>query len=292
MELTDKTVKVLKVQTSDIVNALKNSGEKLEWDMYWDYSDEINEKTFIECFIGDKYEKSYYDLRDKEHYTPKELADEIRTRLSDRIWDWNIEFISDDVRNRSLEIFKDYLRKEKEEKGLIYQEIDYDDVDRCEIEECRNINLDMDYILGRSYVVWNLEWFSNYDGIDENEKYEDGQCIKDLVDNFKRIDKEKLEQAAAEWIYSGSDLKYNYKSSMLDLLKIIEKWGMEPRGDAVLHQWFNGSGSQEFEMPWEFVEFSKTPEWLCKGIDMWDIVLDKNNQYWVAETFGCIINKI
>lgn len=286
MELTDKTIKVLNLSTDDFIERLKSSGDDLKYQIYWDYRDEIDEKTFIDCFFGWQYEKSYYELRDKEGYTPQQLHDEILNRLENLIWDWNIDSIYDEIYARSREIVLDSVKKECKEKGISYNEINYDDVDWCEIQWLWDIDLDMSYILKRSYVHWNLEWFSNYDGIFEWEKYEDGQCIKDLIDNFPRMKEYQwvLEKNACE-IYSGSSLKFPRKMNMWDFLEVIENGWFEASGTAVLHQDFNGSGSPDFEITWWFVEFGKTPEWLAKGIDCWDIALDKRSNYGVCSTY-------
>jgi hypothetical protein len=63
----------------------------------------------------------------------------------------------------------DNVKKALKDKGILYDELEFDFYP----DEMYSINLNMDEILRRSTVIWNVVWHNNFDGFSEEEKFED-----------------------------------------------------------------------------------------------------------------------
>ena len=70
--------------------------DKFEYTMFWGYDDEICKGTLKECMP----DESKYKNEDGfiEHHN---FAQDWRTNLEDKIWEWNIDWITDEI-DRSL----------------------------------------------------------------------------------------------------------------------------------------------------------------------------------------------
>ena len=87
--------------------------------------------------------------------------------LENQIRERNRDSMTDDM-NREL---RENLEKALKEKGIMYDNFEFDE--DVYMDELFDIDLDLDYILKRSYINRNVVWCNNYDGFMENEKYED-----------------------------------------------------------------------------------------------------------------------
>lgn len=249
--------------------------EEFKYVMYYSYDDEITQRTLSECMPDEsKYKNEDGTI---EHHN---FAQDWRTNLEDKVWEWNIDWITMQIENE----LRDKVEKALEKKWIEFDELDLDFYP----DDLYSIDLDLDYILGRSRVDWNVVWRSNFDGFSEGETYEDDWAIKQIVKLFPDlVNKYDLERACRDWMYTGSDLKVNYKSSMLDFLNIIESGKMDISwASAVLHLSINGSWSPEFTL-WKWVvEFGRTYWTKFDWRDWW---LDWHH-YWVHETYWWAIN--
>ena len=247
--------------------------EEFKYEQYWNYDDEIDMKTLKECMPD--FDKYKLDWEWKFH----NFATDWRINIENKIREWNIDWITDEIEKD----LRERVGKILKEKGIEYDELEFDFYP----DEIYSINLDLDYVLKRSYVNWNVVWHTNFDGFNENEVYEDEWAIKQIVDLFPDlVDKNDLERACAEWIYDGSDLKISFRHSMRDFLDIIDRWFIDLSGtNAVLHLSVNGSWSPEFTLgKWE-VKFWKT---YWTEFDYWDWDFDWH--YWIVDVYGQVMN--
>lgn len=274
MKTEMKEHKVLHLSADDVRELLPD--EKFEYEMYWSYNDEISDKTLKEQMPD---ESKYKDENWVVNY--ENFIYDWKTNLEDLVREWNIDYITDYI-NTEL---ADKVKKALKDKGIEYDEMEFDFYP----DEMYSINLNMDEILRRSTVIWNVVWRNNFDGFSEEEKYEDWGAIE----QFLRLNpwlstKEDLECACADGIYSWSDLKVNIKSSMEDFFDILSKWKIDLGGmDAVLHLSINGSWSPDFKLKEWVVEFGKKLE---SNYDYWDWELDWH--YWIREVYGCTMNEL
>lgn len=248
--------------------------DKFEYQMYRDYRDEISKDTLKECMP----DESKYKNEDGfiEHHN---FAQDWRTNLENQIWEWNIDWITQQIDNELREKVEAALKK----KWIEFDELDLDFYP----DDLYSIDLDLDYILGRSRIDWNVVWHNNFDGFNENEVYEDDGAIKQIVKLFPDlVDKNDLERACCDWMYTGSDLKVSFRHSMKDFLDIIDKWFIDLSWTtAVLHLGINGSWSSDFTLgKWE-VEFGKT---YGSKYDYWDWQLDW--KYGIVDVYGSVFN--
>jgi len=248
--------------------------DKFEYQMYRDYRDEISKDTLKECMP----DESKYKNEDGfiEHHN---FAQDWRTNLEDQVWEWNIDWITQQIESELREKVKEALEK----KWIEYDELEFDFYP----DDLYSIDLDLDYILGRSRINWNVVWHNNFDGFNENEVYEDDWAIKQIVKLFPDlVDKNDLERACCDWMYTGSDLKVSFKHSMKDFLDILDRWFIDLSWTtAVLHLGINGSWSSDFTLgKWE-VEFGKTYD---SKYDYWDWELDW--KYWIVDVYGWVFN--
>ena len=248
--------------------------DKFEYQMYRDYRDEISKDTLVECMP----DESKYKNEDGfiEHHN---FAQDWRTNLEDKIREWNIDWITQQIENELREKVEAALKK----KWIEFDELDLDFYP----DDLYSIDLDLDYILGRSRIDWNVVWHNNFDGFQEWEVYEDDWAIKQIVKLFPDlVDKNDLERACVDWMYTGSDLKVSFRHSMKDFLDIIDKWFIDLSWTtAVLHLGINGSWSSDFILgKWE-VEFGKTYD---SKYDYWDWELD--GKYGIVDVYGSVFN--
>ena len=268
------TTKIRLTLSADDVHELLPD-EEFRYDMYYDYRDELSEKTFVECMPEEHY---YKDEEWNINY--KQFAHEWKLAIEDQVRDWNIDDITDEI-NKDL---TDRVSKALAEKWIEYDVFEFDFYP----DEIYSINLDIDYLLSRSKVYWNVIWFNNFDWFTEWETFEDDLAIKQFIALFPELaTQQQLENACNDWMYTGSDLKVNYKSSMLDFLNILETGKMDISwASAVLHLYVNWSWSPEFTLwTWE-VEFGKKYWSEFNRRDWW---LDRWS-YSVRETYWWAIN--
>lgn len=220
--------------------------DKFEYQMYRDYRDEISKDTLKECMPDEsKYKNEDGTI---EHHN---FAQDWRTNIEDKVWMWNIDWITEDIDRDLREKVGAVLKK----KWIEYDELELDFYP----DDLYSIDLDLDYVLGRSRIDWNVVWHNNYDWFTEWEVYEDDLAIKQIVKLFPDlVDKNDLERACVDWMYTGSDLKVSFRHSMKDFLDIIDRWIIDLSwATAVLHLGINGSWSSDFTLgKWE-VEFGK-----------------------------------
>ena len=267
--------KILILDQNDIVELLPDFDFK--YTLYRDYRDEMSQDTFRKC------------MPDLEHFKDEngkykwwEFVAVRECELENQIRERNRDSMTDDM-NREL---RENLEKALKEKGIMYDNFEFDE--DVYMDELFDIDLDLDYILKRSYVNRNVVWCNNYDGFMENEKYEDWQALKEFVDLYPNsITKEELEKMCAEWIYDGSDLKISYKDNMRAFLDIIANGWIEIwYANAVLHLGVNGSGSPDFEIRDLSIKFDeqvwKTP------FDSWTWQFDWH--YWIVDVYGQVMN--
>ena len=249
--------------------------EEFKYVMYYNYDDEITQKTLSECMPEEQY---YKDKDWKINY--KQFAQEWKAAIEDKVRDWNINEITDFIHKELTDRVAEALSK----KWVEYDVFEFDFYP----DEIYSIDLDIDYILKRSKVYWNVIWFNNFDWFTEWETYEDDLAIKQFIALFPTIaTQQQLEHACNDWMYTGSDLKVNYKSNMLDFLNAIAKWKMDIGwASAVLHLSINGSWSPEFTLWKWIVEFGKTYWTQFDRRDWW---LDWH-RYGVHETYWWAIN--
>jgi len=274
MKTEMKEHKVLHLSADDVRELLPN--EKFEYEMYWSYDDEISEDT-LKKYMPDK--KDY--KREDWTINYENFIYDWKINLEDLVREWNIDYITEYI-NTEL---TDNVKKALKDKGIEYDEMEFDFYP----DEMYSINLNMDEILRRSTVVWNVVWYNNFDWFTEWEKAEDGGAIA----QFLRLNpwlstKEDLESACSDCIYTYSHLKVNIKSSMEDFFNIIKSgkidlWGM----DAVLHLSINGSWSPAFKLKEWVVELWKKLE---SDFDYRDWSWDWH--YWIREVYGCTMNEL
>lgn len=272
MEIKTREYKTLVLSFNEVRKLLPD--EKFEYNLYWDYSDTIDEKTLKECMP-----KEYDYKKDDWSIDYKEFVNQWRNNIEEVIRDWNISYITEEISRELRELVAKALRK---------KEVEYDDFDfEFYADELYEINLNVDEVLSKSPIVWNVVRHNNYDGFLEWEVYEDDWAIKEVVKLFPDlVDRNDLERACCDWMYTGSDLKVNYKTSMQEFLEVIESGKKDiSYSEAVLHLSINGSGSQAFTLwKWE-VEFWKKLKTDC---DYWDWSFDW--WYGVEETYWCVMN--
>jgi len=248
--------------------------DKFEYQMYRDYRDEIDKDTLKECMPD---ESKYKDENWMVNY--HNFATDWRTNLEDNIREWNVDYITQQIDSELQEKVKEALKK----KWVEYDELEFDFYP----DDLYSIDLDLDYVLGRSRIDWNVVRHNNFDGFTEWEVYEDEWAIKQIVTLFPDlVDKNDLERACCDWMYTGSDLKVSFRHSMKDFLDIIDKWFIDLSwATAVLHLWINGSWSSDFTL-WKWtVEFGKTYD---SKYDYWDWELD--GHYWIVDVYGWVLN--
>lgn len=274
MKKTELKKELLTLSMDDVKELLPN--QKFEYELYWNYDDEIQETTFKKCMPE---EKDYKDENWVINY--ENFINDWKVNIEDMIWDWNWEYIADNIR----EELTDNVKKALKDNGIEYDYLEFD----FNPDELYSIDLNLDEILNRSKIVWNVVRHNNFDWFTEEEKAEDWNAIE----QFLRLNpwlstKEDLESACSDWIYSGSDLKVNFKSSMLDFLDTIKRGEIDLWGtDAVLHLSINGSGSPAFTLKEWVVKFGKKLE---SDFDYWDWGFDWH--YWVYEVYGCTMNEL
>lgn len=264
--------KKLTLSVKDVEELLP--GEKFEYKMYWDYSDEIDQ-SMLEKHMPDieKYKtENWYDYAS--------FVNDWKINLEDDIWDMNIDWITEEIDKELTE----EVEKKLKEKWIKYDYLEFDFYP----DEIYSIDLDLDYILKRSKVVWNVIRCNNYDGFWEGETYEDWEGLKELVDLYPElVKKEDLEKAVNDGMYTWSDLKVNFRHSMEDFFDILATWRVDLSGcTAVLHLWMNGSGSTEFEL-WKWCVELWKQAWSTE-YDRWDWWFDW--KYWIHDVYGCIMN--
>lgn len=267
--------KVLTLSVDDVKELLPD--EKFHYEMYWDYRDEISKEQFKK-YMPSKPMKEY-EKKDGS-YDWSRFADDWRTNIEEDIREMSIGDITSDIDRDLTEMVKDALKK----KWIEFDELELDFYP----DDLFSIDLDVDYLLSRSKIDWNVIWINNYDWFNENEVYEDWTALKELVDLYPDlVDKNDLEKACAEWIYAGSDLKISFRHSMEDFLEILHSGEVDLSGtEAVLHNWINGSWSPEFTLgKWK----------ICLGkqigateYDYWDWELDW--KYGIVDVYGCVFN--
>ena len=249
--------------------------DKFEYQMYRDYRDEIDIKTFKECMPDEsKYKNEDGTI---QHHN---FVYDWKTNLENMVWEWNIDWITNQIENE----LRENIEKALEKKWIEFDELDLDFYH----DDLYSVDLDLDYILSRSRIDWNVVRHSNFDWFTENEVYEDNWAIKQIVDLFPDlVDKNDLERACAEWIYEWSDLKVNFRSTMLDFLNVLETWKVDISWtQAVLHLSINGSWSPEFTL-WKWtVELGKT---YWTKYDRWDWQLDW--KYGIVDVYWEPLNK-
>lgn len=209
----------------------------------------------------------------------EEFVNDWRNYIEDEIRDWNISYITEEVDRELRELVENALRK----KGVEYDDFEFE----FYADELYTINLNVDEVLRKSPIVWNVVRHNNYDGFTEWEAEEDGQAIKEFLElNPWLAKKEDLESAVNDWMYTWSDLKVNYKTSMQEFLEALESGKKDiSYTEAVLHLSINGSGSPAFTLwKWE-VEFWKK---MKTDFDYWDWSFDGG--YGVEETYWCAFN--
>lgn len=272
MEVKTTEHKTLVLSMEDVKELLPD--EKFEYELYWNYDDRIDKKTLQDCMPD---EGNYKKEDGSINY--EDFVWEWRANIEEKIWDWNISDIIDELYKELANKVEIKLRKE----GIEYDDFEFDFM----IDELYDIGLWVDEILSKSPIVWNVVWHNNFDGFTEWEKAEDWEAIEQFLRlNKDFATKEQLENACADCIYTGSDLKINYKTSMADFLEQIKAWGKDISWDyAVLHLSINGSGSPEFRIKGGQVEFGKKLE---SNYDYWDWSFDWH--YWVEEVYGGAIN--
>lgn len=266
--------KVLILDQNDIVELLPDFDFK--YTLYRDYRDEMSQDTFRKC------------MPDLEHFKDEngkykwwEFVAVRECELENQIREWNRDSMTDDM-NREL---SENLKKALKEKGIMYDSFEFDE--DVYMDELFDIDLDLDYILKRSYVNWNVVWHNNFDWFNENEVYEDDWAIKQIVKLFPDlVDKNDLERACCDWMYAGSDLKVSFRHSMRDFLDIIGSWSIDLSwARAVLHLWINWSWSSDFILGKWKVEFGKTYD---SKFDYWDWEFDWH--YWIVDVYGQVMN--
>lgn len=271
-EITTTKIR-LTLSPDDVYELLPD--EEFKYVMYYNYDDEITQRTLSECMPEEHY---YKDKDWKINY--KQFAYAWKMAIEDMVRDWNINEITDFIHKELTDRVAEALSK----KWVEYDVFEFDFYP----DEIYSIDLDIDYILKRSKVYWNVIWFNNFDGFTEWETFDDDLAIKQFIALFPTIaTQQQLELACNDWMYTGSDLKVNYKSNMLDFLNVIAEWKMDIGwASAVLHLSINGSWSPEFTL-WEWVvEFGKT---YWTQFDRRDWRLDWHH-YWVHETYWWAIN--
>lgn len=220
----------------DVKELLPNA--KFNYELYRDYRDEIDIDTLKKCMPDiDNYKKE-----GKINYA--DFVNDWRLWLEDLIWERNIDWITNQIDDE----LRENIGRALEEKNIDYDELNLD----FYAGDLYSIDLQLDYILNRSYVKWNLVWHNNCDGFLEGETKVDGNAIEQFLRLFPwAVKEEDLENACNE-IYDGSDLKLNFKSTMKDFLDMLESWKAMAYWDAVLHLGVNGSWSDIFRCDaWE-----------------------------------------
>ena len=247
--------------------------DTFEYQMYRDYSDVISKDMFKDYMPNEKDYKNEDGIINYHNF-----VQDWRMNLEERIWELNIDWITDEL-DREL---RNKVKEALKEKWFLYDELEFD---FC-VGELYSIDLDFDFVLERSPIDWNLVRRNNFDWFAEWETYEDWQAIKQFIDLFpEMVKKEDLENACNEWIYDGSDLKVSFRHSMKDFLEIIGNWEKVDAGwYAVLHLWVNGSWSPEFPIVW-FVDMTKT---YWTAFDKWDWEFDW--RYGITEVYGSVLN--
>lgn len=248
--------------------------DEFKYEMYRDYRDEIPKDTFSECMPDESKYKNEDGTINHHNF-----VQDWRNNLEDKIREWNIDWITYNIENELRKKVEWALKK----KWIEFDELDLDFYP----DDLYSIDLDLDYILGRSIIDWNVVWHNNFDGFTEWEVYEDDWAIKQIVKLFPDlVDKNDLERACVDWMYTGSDLKVSFRHSMKDFLDILDKgtidlsWTM-----AVLHLGINGSWSPDFILgKWE-VKFGKTYD---SKYDYWDWELD--GHYGIVDVYGWVFN--
>lgn len=272
MEVKTTEHKTLVLSIGDVKRLLPD--EKFEYKLYWNYDDRIDKKTLQECMPDeDNYKREDWTINYED------FVNDWKINIEDLIWEWNISYINEQLSEELNTLVKDKLK----EKQVEYDDFEFD---FC-ADELYTIDLWVDEILSKSPIVWNVVWHNNFDGFTEWEKAEDWEAIEQFLRLNKGFaTKEQLEDACAEWIYTGSDLKINYKTSMFGFLEQIKAWGKDISWDnAVLHLSINGSGSPDFRIKGGQVEFGKKLE---SNYDYWDWSFDWH--YWVEEVYWQPIN--
>lgn len=272
MKIEEQVKKHLVLSSKDIDELLP--WEDFKYDMFWNYDDEISEKTFKECMPDiDKFKNEDWTI----NYPA--FADEWKINIEDKIWDWNWDYIREQIEYDLNDRVKNALK----EKGIIYDSLEFDFYP----DEIYSINLDLDYILSRSRIDWNVVWHSNYDWFTEWETEEDWEAIAQFLKLNPWIStKEDLESAVNDCMYTGSDLKVSYRHSMKDFLDIIWSWEKDISWDmAVLHLSINWSWSPAFQL-WKWVvKFDKK---LDSDFDYW--TWDFDWHYWIVEVYWQVMN--
>lgn len=114
--------------------------EKFHYEMYRDYRDEIDKDTFKECMP----DRSKYKNEDGtiEHHN---FAQDWRNNLEDKVREWNIDYITEDIDRDLTEKVKDALKK----KWIEYDELELDFYP----DDLYSIDLELDDVLDRKSVV-------------------------------------------------------------------------------------------------------------------------------------------
>jgi len=278
MESYEKKLKILSLSMDDIVKMFPEHDFK--WEMYWDYRDIMDQKTFEKCMP----ELSSYK-NENGSYRYDEFVSDWECSIEEQIWDWNWSYVVDSIHSELREMVEEKLK----EDGIEFDDFEFD---FC-LDELYEIDWGVKELLERSKVIWNLCRFNNFDGFTEWETEEDWQAIAQFLKLYPNAcgDREKtkkeLEHAVNECMYTGSDLKLNFKSSMWDFLRMLETGKANACGSAVLHLGVNGSGSTEFDINcWE-VELDKQVG--DTVYDHWTWQMDWH--YWVSDVYGGALNE-
>lgn len=278
MKTTTIEKKHLIIEADDIKTRFPD--HNFEYEQYRDYRDTIDEKTLKDCMPDEsKYKKDWWLI------DYKQFVDDRKCNIEEKIFEWNWPTIYDSIDEDLRLMVKNKLK----ELNIVYDSFEFD----FYADDFYSIDLDLDYILGRSPIVRNLIRFNNYDWFDENETYKDWQALKEFVSLNKKafwlkVDIKSLEDACKECIYTWSDLKYNIKTSISNFFDTLWKWEVDVWCyNAVLHLSTNGSWSPEFR-PCDWIIKIGKP--LKTQFDRRDRNLD-DAWYSVQETYWWSINE-
>lgn len=279
MEITEKKVPIIKLSTEDLIEVAKNN--QIKYEVYWSYDDRLEKST-----IWDLVDRAW-KYADKEWKTFQEMnesfVDNFYGEIEEQIRERNERQIHDAREEQILDIVK----KQYKDKLAEWYELDYDDVERMDVFEYCEYDSDIDTLLNRSYVSWNIVRNSNYDWFSWLE-WEENEGYKQFMRLFPwRVDWDELLVKMQE-AYSWDRLTISFCSTVKEMLDVIENWKFDLTWKkAVLHWWTFGSGSSEFVMKWWEIELWKIYE-DCK-YNRRDWELDTPST-WVVAVYGEAIN--
>lgn len=205
---------VLILSADDVKELLPN--EDFNWEMFWDYRDEIDINTLRECIPE---EKKYKTASGKIEFN--NFIEDWKINIEDKIIEWNWDYMLEDLENEL---------KNKIKCALIEKKIEHDSFEfDFYVDDLYSINWNLNYILKRSSVNWNI-YNKSYE-FNNEEWYWD---LDDFIKNFGSImDRERMIKICEDAFYGGY-FTLSYKSSIDEFFNIISTWKINTYWDRAI----------------------------------------------------------